>query len=562
MKPGDPGDPGAASGELPADGPAAEAERLRRERGQLVRSLGELTEKYEEKVEELSLVRMVGDALGSSLDLRTVCGATVDILQEQVGPESCSIMLLDRDGALVLAAARGAFDDAAATFEIAAQAPTLAPGQGIAGAAVAERRIVRVDDVEDDDRFVPRDDRSDAAEIRSLLCLPLIARDRVVGVINLSDSVPDAFHEDHERILAIIANTLSMAVENARLFDEVSRSREALANENQTLRRQLQGRTALEGLVGQSPAFRRVLQLVEKVADTRATVLITGESGTGKEVIARTLHQGGAIDGDESPFVAINCAALPESLLEAELFGIERGVATGVDARIGTFERASGGTLFLDEIGDMAPAVQAKVLRVIQERQVVRVGASKPIPVDVRLVAATHQDLDRAIAEGRFRQDLYYRLKVITIHIPPLRERREDVLPLAEHFLARFTARHDRPQRPIGRAAARALLAHRWPGNVRELEHAVEQAVLLADDGEIRPGDLGLQAASADGIRVELPLDVHDFGEVMDDVQALAERTLIARALDAHDNNRTHAARALGLSRRALIYKVQRYGLD
>ncbi len=540
----------------PAD-PEAARDRLRRERDQLRRSVGELTERFQEKVEELSLVRMVGDALGSSLDLRTVCGATVDILQEAVGPENCSMMLRDGDGALVLAAARGAFDDEARTFEVAARAPTFEPGEGVAGAAVAGRAAIRIDDVADDPRFAARPDGPD---IQSLLCLPLVARDRVVGVINLSDSVPDAFGPDHERILAIIANSVSMAVENARLFDEVRRSREALASENQSLRRELRTRRSVGGLVGQSPAFRRVIQLVEKVADTTATVLVTGESGTGKEVIARTLHQGSG--RSEGPFVAINCAALPESLLEAELFGIERGVATGVDARAGTFERAAGGTLFLDEIGDMAPAVQAKVLRVIQERQVTRVGGRRPTAVDVRLIAATHRALDRAIAEGTFREDLYYRLKVITLHIPPLRERREDVLPLAEHFLARFTARHDRPRRALSRAAARALLAHRWPGNVRELEHAVEQAVLLADDDEIRPADLGLEAAGADGIRVELPLDVHDFGEVMGEVQALAERTLIARALEAAGGNRTHAARALGVSRRSLIYKLQRYGLD
>ncbi|MEZ4434500.1 MAG: sigma-54-dependent Fis family transcriptional regulator [bacterium] len=538
------------------DDPTDEA-RQRRERDQLARAVAELSARFDEKVEELSLVRQVGDALGSSLDLRTICGRTVDLLQAALGPESCSVMLLDPAGALVLAAARGAFDDAPATFEPAAQAPVFAPGEGIAGAAVAARAAIRLDHAPADPRFAPRPgDRSIAA----LLCLPLTVRDRVVGVINLSDSLEGAFEPRHERLLAIIANTVAMAVDNARLFSAVSQARERLAHENQHLRRQLDDRFAFGGLVGHSPAFRRVLQLVEKVADTTANVLVTGESGTGKELVARTLHHNSP--RRDRPFVAINCAALPESLLEAELFGIERGVATGVDARPGTFERAHGGTLFLDEIGDMDPAVQAKVLRVLQERQITRVGGRQPLAVDVRLVAATHRDLPEAIAAGRFREDLYYRLKVVTVPLPPLRERREDLIPLAEHFLARFAARHGRPERRLGRDAARALIAHPWPGNVRELEHAMEQAVLLADADEIRPDDLGLARAAADGVRVELPAEVGDWHAVMDEVAALAEKALLSRALHEANGNRTHAARALGLSRRALIYKLARHGLD
>ncbi|MCA9537578.1 MAG: sigma 54-interacting transcriptional regulator [Myxococcales bacterium] len=530
--------------------------RLRRERDQYARSVSELTERFDEKVEELSLVRQVGDALGSSLDLRTVGGRTVDLLQAALAPENCSVMLCDAQGALVLLAARGAFDEAASTFEPAAEAVRFAAGKGIAGAAVRAREAVRLDDATTDRRFVALD--SPVAP-RSLMCVPLTARDRVVGVINLSDSEPGAFEPRHERLLAIVANAVAMAVENARLFSEVSRSREALADENRSLRRQLSDRFALSGLVGTSPAFRGVLQLVEKVADTTASVLITGESGTGKELIARTLHHHSA--RAEAPFVAINCAALPESLLEAELFGIERGVATGVDARVGTFEQASGGTLFLDEIGDMAPAVQARVLRVIQERQVVRVGGRRALAVDVRLVAATHRDLAAEMAAGRFREDLFYRLKVVTVHLPPLRERREDLLPLAAHFIARFAARHGRPELPLSRAAARAILAHRWPGNVRELEHAIEQAVLIGEANEIEPGDLGLAAAAPSGVRVEVPDEVDDFREAMDEVQGLAERAMIERALHEAGGNRTHAARALGLARRTLIYKLHRLGI-
>ncbi len=530
---------------------ADEVQRLRQ-------TVAELTARFDEKVEELSLVRQVGDALGSSLDLNTVCARTVDLLQEALAPEHCSVMLADVEGGLVRVAARGAFDDEATTYEFAAESATFAKGEGIAGVVASEGRVVRLDDVADDPRFVDRP----ASEVQpvSLLCLPLVARDRVIGVLNLSDSVPEAFELRHERILAIIANAVAMAVENARLFSEVRRSREALADENRDLRRALGERFGFEGLVGTSPAFRSVIQLVEKVADTTANVLITGESGTGKEVVARTLHHNSP--RAERAFVAINCAALPETLLEAELFGIERGVATGVDAREGTFERADGGTLFLDEIGDMAPAVQAKVLRVLQERHVARVGGRKSIPVDVRLVAATHRDLPTEIQAGRFREDLFYRLKVISVHLPPLRERREDLVPLATHFLARFASRHGRPARPLSRAAARALLAHRWPGNVRELEHAMEQAVLVAEGEEIQARDLGLEAVDELGVRLELPEHLDDFHEALAEVQRLAEGTLLRRALAESAGNRTHAARALGLARRTLLYKLKDHGIE
>jgi len=535
----------------------SDLDRLQRERDHYARTVADLTARFDENVEALSLVRQVGDALGSSLDLRTVCGRTVDLLQEAVAPEHCSVMLVGAEGGLVCVAARGAFDDAAVTFEEVAEAVSFAAGEGICGAVVASGVAVCLHDARADPRFVERP----ASEVSpvSLLCLPLTARDRVVGVLNLSDSTEGAFEPRHERLLAIIANTVAMAVQNARLFAAVSRSREALASENRHLRRALGERFGFEGLIGTNAAFRRVIQLVEKVADTTANVLITGESGTGKEVIARTLHHNSP--RADAPFVAINCAALPESLLEAELFGIERGVATGVDAREGTFERASGGTLFLDEIGDMDPSVQAKVLRVIQERQVLRVGGRRPQPVDVRLVAATHRDLPAEIAVGHFRQDLYYRLKVVTVHLPPLRERREDVVPLATYFLARFAARHGRPERPLGRAAARSLLSHRWPGNIRELEHAMEQAVLVAEGEEIEPHDLGLEVVDPSGLRVELPEAVDDFHEVMAELQLIAERRLLERALMEAAGNRTHAAKALGLARRTLLYKLKRHDL-
>ena len=533
-----------------------ENERWKRERDHYARAVTDLTERFDEKVEELSLIRTVGDALGTSLDVRTTCARCVDLLQEALAPENCSIMLLDDDGDLILTAARGAFDQEARTYEFLAQPRSFKAGEGLAGQAVSAGRVVRVDDAPQEEAFVVRTDSE--VQPRSLLCLPLLVRGSVIGVINLSDSVPGAFELRHERILALIANSVAIGVQNALLFSEVSRSRRASPTRT-VLKRQLSDRFSLGELVGGSPRFRAALQLVEKVADTTANVLITGESGTGKDVVARTLHHNSRRRAE--PMIAINCAALPESLLEAELFGIERGVATGVDARLGTFEAANGGTLFLDEVGDMSPKVQAGLLRVLQERKVTRVGGRDPIDVDVRLVAATNRSLVRAIEDGRFREDLFYRLKTVTIELPPLRERREDIIPLANHFIARY-ARHERPDRFLGRAAARALLDHGWPGNVRELEHLMEQSILIADTNEIQPADLGLDLVSHHQVRLDIPDHMAELKVVMSEVELLAERQLIGRALEQTGGNRTRAARLLGISRRSLLYKLGRLELD
>ena len=417
---------------------------------------------------------------------------------------------------------------------------------------------MRIDRTADFESFIQG--RGHKVHPQSLLAVPLQSRGKVIGIINLSDSLPDAFETKHERIIALITNAVAMAIENAMLFSEVTESRERLANENMQLKQQLSDRFSVDGLIGNSPPFRRALRLVEKVADTTANVLITGESGTGKEVVARTVHFSSA--RRDEPFIAVNCAALPETLLEAELFGIESGVATGVDARAGTFEKANGGTLFLDEIGDMSPAVQVRLLRVLQERQVTRVGSHKTLSVDVRVVSATHRNLVDRISEGHFREDLYYRLKVIEIHLPALRDRREDILQLAAHFANRFSKRHARPRRSFSRSAARALLHHRWSGNVRELEHTIEQAILLAEGEQIELLDLGLDEPASPGLRLELPEQMGEFHDTLAEVQDIAEQTMIRKALAETDGNRTRAAALLGIARRTLNYKLRKHSLS
>lgn len=302
------------------------------------------------------------------------------------------------------------------------------------------------------------------------------------------------------------------------------------------------------GVVAESPAMRRVLALAEQVAGQPTTVLLTGESGTGKEVVARHIHR--CSPRAEAPFVAVNCAALTESLLESELFGHEKGAFTGaVQSRPGRFELAHGGTLFLDEVGETSLALQTKLLRVLQEQQFERVGGTRTLAVDVRVVAATNRDLRQAIAERAFREDLFYRLNVFPIHLPPLRERREDILPLAEHFLRWLASRMGRPPLPLSDEAKSLLLTYDWPGNVRELQNAMERALIVAAADSIRPEDLPL-AAFAGGAAPQAP------GRL-----AEIEKQAILQALERCGGDRRRTAEALGISRRTLQYRLKEYGL-
>ncbi len=338
---------------------------------------------------------------------------------------------------------------------------------------------------------------------------------------------------------------VARAVEHRRLLGEVSE-----------LRAERVIREAGEAIVGDSPALRAAMDLARRVAPTRSTVLITGETGTGKELIAGLIH--GASPRAAAPFVKVNCAALPETLLESELFGHERGAFTGADReRLGRFEQASGGTLLLDEVGDMSPATQAKLLRVLQDQEFQRLGGTRTLRTDARIVAATNQDLEEKLRDGRFRDDLFFRLNVIRIELPPLRERPEDLIALAHHFLRRFADGLGRPLRGFSEPALERIRAHPWRGNVRELQNAIERAVLMAEGPRIACRDLSLFGdrvpSDADGWRPELPPEGVSLREV--------ERQLVLEALRRTGYVQKDAAVLLGISRRKLNYMVQRMGI-
>jgi DNA-binding NtrC family response regulator len=351
--------------------------------------------------------------------------------------------------------------------------------------------------------------------------------------------------------------------DNDEVFAVVERAREVLAlrQENRRLRDELSG--GYHDIIGRAPALRDVLHVVDRVAPADVTVLITGESGTGKEVVARALHEGSR--RAQRSFVALNCSALPADLIESELFGHVRGAFTGADRdRDGVFAAADHGTLFLDEVGELAPAAQAKLLRALEERRITPLGSTREQAVDVRVIAATNRPLDELVEGGAFRADLLYRLSVVQLELPPLRERREDVPALATHFIAQFAERHGQPALPLGEAARRALLAYDWPGNVRELRNAMERAVVLGDGEAIEPRDLPPHIASSSGpIRA---VDAALAELTWQDARARAldafERSFLAASLERHGGNVSATARALGLHRQSLQKMLRRLGLS
>ena len=508
-----------------------EEERLRR-------ALREASSALIRSIEELSFVRLVGDALAGEIESAAVARALVGLLRDELGLEFAALWTVDEVAGGLRAAAYARAGDAAPAGPLP-DAPLVPFSSGSVGAAVSGTPV-RLLETTGEPALPP-----EAAGVGSLLCFPVVARGRTVAVIGIGAGRPDGVDAEHERLVALVAPTVALALESAGLVQR-------LASENRALRAELSERCAAGGMVGTSPACRQLLATVARLAEVDVTVLVLGASGTGKEMVARALHHGGR--RRDAPFVAVNCAALPETLLESELFGIERGVATGVERRAGVIERAGGGTLLLDEIGDMSPVVQAKLLRVLQEREVTRVGGARPIPVDVRVVAATHRDLERAVRDGGFREDLYFRLKVATVRVPTLAERREDVPLLAHHFLARAAARHGRAGLRLSPEAVAALVARAWPGNVRELENVIEQAAVMAEGPVIGPADVGDTPTA----RTEHELDYRGVvGAAVDHT----ERALIARALAAAGQNRTRAARLLGIGRRTLLYKLKRHGL-
>ncbi|MFO7561905.1 MAG: sigma 54-interacting transcriptional regulator [Enhygromyxa sp.] len=400
-------------------------------------------------------------------------------------------------------------------------------------------------------------------ERMSFICAPVRLPDgQVIGTLSVDrhGGEPAELQTDVGLVEAM-AGVLGRAIALRRRAAE---QRVAIEAENRRLRAELRERFRIANIIGSAKPMLAVYEKIARVAPSGTTVLLRGESGTGKELVARAIHF--ASPRADKPFIALNCAALPESTLESELFGHERGAFTGaLETRKGRFELADGGTIFLDEIGELRPETQVKLLRVLQERSFERVGGSKTLRCDVRVLAATHTDLERAIAEGRFREDLYYRLNVFEIQIPALRDRKDDILELANFFVSRYGPRTSPPVTRISRKAARLLRSWDWPGNVRELENCIERAVLLTTDDVIRAEHLPATLRGNEG-QVGEPRATTEVFEppedaTLDEVLDAVERRMLERALAQHDGNRAAAARALGISERRMGLRVRKHGL-
>src|SRR5688572_22885615 len=399
----------------------------------------------------------------------------------------------------------------------------------------------------------------------SALRVPMPLGTGVFGSLFFLAREPARFSESDLGFARRVADLLALALSHQRLAEADRRDAAARETAAQleakvaTLTRELEARTGQRRVVGHSRQWKDVLAHAARVAQTETTVLLTGESGTGKEVIARFIHQGSR--RKNGPFVAINCAALPDQLLESELFGHERGAFTGaVAAKPGRIEQANNGVLFLDEVGEMAPAVQAKLLRVLEEREFQRLGSTRVSHADIRVVAATNRDLHAAMRRGEFREDLYYRLGVFEISLPPLRERLDDILELADAFLDEIGATVGRPAAGIARDAKDQLLAYAWPGNVRELRNAIERAVILADGGYIRSEHLpviNLRANTTAAAEAAAPATFPAGGVNLEAI----ERSLVVKALTQARHNKTRAAKLLGLTRAQLYSRIEKYGL-
>jgi Nif-specific regulatory protein len=487
----------------------------------------------------LELSRRLVDAGEGEGLLRDIQEAVVRLLEA----EGCSVALVNPASEQVdFTTADGS------TFQIPL-------GQGIAGHTIRTGEPALVNDVRKDPRFYAGVDTAMKFETRSLLCVPLVRAGQVIGALSaLNTAAPGGFQPADLDLLVALSALAAAAIDRTRTLRRV-------ANENLALREAEQARHVL--VLGESVSMQRAVRMARTAAATRSTVLLLGESGTGKEVLARAIH--GWSQRSEGPFVAVNCLALTPELLESELFGHERGAFTGaISQKKGKFELADGGTLFLDEIGDLAPKLQAKLLRVLQEREFQRVGGTRDLRTDVRVVAATNRDLRRAIEEGSFREDLYYRLNVVSIALPPLRERHEDLDALIDALLVRIGRELGLPRMRLSEEARAALRSHDWPGNVRELANALERAMVLAEGDRVELLDLppevqqgaGRSRASvaADG---PLPSDGLSLSEAVD----AFKMQRIRAAMEQAGGNQTRAAELLGMRQSNLSRLMKSLGL-
>jgi len=500
------------------------------------------------EVRELSLLFEVSQILNRSMDLRDVLGQVLEALAERMGMMRGTLTLLNREtGEIMIEAAHG-------LSASQRQRGRYRPGEGVTGKVVQTGQPAVVPRISEEPLFLNRTGARERLRKKdiSFVCVPIRLGNEVIGALSADRLFSErvSFEED-VRLLTIIASMITQAV---RLRQSAEEERRRLVEENIRLQEALKDRFRPSNIIGNSLAMQAVYDLIGQVSPSDATVLIRGESGTGKELVAHAVHYNSR--RAEKPFVRVSCGALPETVLESELFGHEKGAFTGAIARRkGRFELAHAGSIFLDEVGDLTAATQVKLLRVLQEREFERVGGTQTVRADVRVIAATNRDLERLIEEDRFRQDLYYRLNVFPIHMPPLRERRTDIPLLTDCFVEKYAKAGEKTIRRISNSAMEMLMRYDWPGNVRELENCIERAVLIA------PGDV-VQAHHLPPSVQGVPGAAAQRGEGLKAVLDNLEREMIVEALREARGNRAKAARALGISERLMGLRVRRHGIE
>lgn len=497
---------------------------------------------------DLEVLANVGRLLATQSGQQQMLTAVLDELEANLGMIRGTVMLLSSDGSeLFVEVAQDVSCEDRKSLRYHR-------GEGIVGRVVHTGQAAIIPLISKEPRFTNRIYHRDNEEEDdcSFLCVPIVLGCEVVGTLSVDlPAQPVKQLEGRARFLGIVASMIASDVRSRRTE---AIQRQHLEAENLRLRSALQEQFRPENIIGNSNAMREIYLKIHQVAASDTTVLIRGESGTGKELVASAIHY--SSPRSQKALVKVNCAALSEGLLESELFGHEKGAFTGaLFAREGRLEEAEGGTLFLDEIGDFSPATQVKLLRALQEREFERVGSNKTIKADVRVIAATNQDLESRVANGLFRQDLYYRINVFPIILPPLRERKNDIMLLADHFVARYAKKMSKDVRRISTAAINMMFAYHWPGNVRELENCIEYAVLLSNDGVIHGHNL------PPTLQLPEPSEADNAGLLKTRVHIL-EKDMLVDALKSCGGNVAAAARQLGITPRMVRYKLKNLGID
>ncbi|RLC28150.1 MAG: sigma-54-dependent Fis family transcriptional regulator [Deltaproteobacteria bacterium] len=497
--------------------------------------------------DQLACLYEITRAVHATLDLRKSLYKVLDLLSQHLGMNRSSITLLNTDTSEIrveVAHGISPVEKTRGRYKL---------GEGVTGRVIASGRPMAVPNIDKEPLFLDRTgarSRIDRSKI-SFICVPVKDDRRVIGALSV-DRFFESAHplEDDVRLLTVISSLIAQKV---ALLERINREQDQLRKENLRLKKELNRKYSFSNIIGNSRKMQEVFYLITQVAKSNANVLLLGESGTGKELVANAIHYN-SLRADR-PLVKVNCAALPANLVEAELFGYEKGAFTGANReKAGKFELASGGTIFLDEIGSLALESQGKLLRVLQERELEKLGGTAVIKVNIRLIAATNQDLAAAVESGAFREDLFYRLNVYPIYMPALREREADLLLLADYFLEKYATEYGKDIRRISTPAIEALTRYHWPGNVRELENCMERAVLLCDDQVIHAYHLPptLQTAEDTGTRPS-----RSFKEAVEHF----EKEMLIDALKSSRGNMRKAARNLGTTERIFGYKTRKYGI-